>query len=129
MLAKQIEAYRTVQKTTMNGREIEASVLTKGALMLQQCQNNWDAEDRGANLDAAIKYNQSIWSIFESELAKPGNPLPKQLREDILSLGIFINKQFFDIMVLPSPHKLTSIININLRLATGLRASAAQIAE
>jgi flagellar biosynthesis activator protein FlaF len=125
MLAKQIEAYRTVQKTTMTGREIEASVLTKGALMLQQCQNNWDAADRGANLDAAIKYNQSIWSIFESELAKPDNPLPKRLREDVLSLGIFINKQIFDIMLLPSPDKLTSIININMRLATGLRASGA----
>ena len=93
--------------------------------MLQQCQNNWDAADRSSNLDAAIKYNQSIWSILESELAKPDNPLPKKLREDIISLGIFINKQFFDVMLFPSPDKLTTIININLHLATGLKVSQA----
>ncbi len=123
MLAKQIEAYRTVQKTTMTGRELEASVFTRGALMFQQCQENWNAADRSAALKEAIKYNQMIWNIFMSELAKQDNPLPKKLREDILSLGVYVSKQIFDVMALSSPEKLTSIININLSLATGLRVS------
>lgn len=123
MLARQVEAYRAVQKTSMSGREVEASVLTKGALMLQQCQTNWNDEERAARLDEALKFNQTIWTIFQSELAKPDNPLPKKLREDILSLGLFIDKQMFDVMAYPDPDKLTIIININLNLAAGLRGS------
>jgi flagellar protein FlaF len=123
MYANQAEAYRSVQKATMSGREVEASVLTKGALLLQQCQNNWDAQDRQGRLDEALKYNQAIWSIFESELASPENPLPKKLREDILSLGLFIDKRIIEVMSFPAPEKLTVIININLNLAAGLRGS------
>lgn len=125
MYATQLEAYRTVQKTTMSGREIEASVLTKAALMLQYCQNNWDTEDRDLKLEEALKFTQMIWSIFQGELSKPDNPLPKKLREDILSLSLFIDKRVFDIMSFPAPEKLTVIININLNLAAGLRGSPA----
>lgn len=125
MYANQLEAYRAVQKTTMSGREIEASVLTQAALKLQVCQSNWGAEGNNAKLDEAIQYNQRVWSIFQGELAKDDNPLPKKLREDILSLSLFIDKRIFDILTSPSPEKLTAIININLSLAAGLRGSPA----
>lgn len=124
MYTAQLEAYRTVQKTTMSGREIEAEVLTKAAHMLQHCLNNWGTADRDSRLDEALKFNQMIWSIFQSELSKPDNPLPKKLREDILSLSLFIDRQTFDVMSLPSPEKLPIIIDINLNLAAGLRACA-----
>ena len=118
-----MQAYRTVQKTTMSGRELEASVLTKGALLLQQCQNSWDDDNRDAWLADAVKYNQTIWSIFQSELSKPDNPLPKKLREDILSLSLFVDKRLFEIMTNPAPEKLNIVININLNLAAGLRSA------
>ena len=121
MYATQLQAYQTVQKTTMSGKEIEASVLTKGALLLQQCQNSWDADNRDDRLAEAVRYNQTIWSVFQSELAKPDNPLPKKLRQDILSLSLFIDKRLFEIMTMPSPEKLNTVININLNLAAGLR--------
>ena len=122
--AQQLEAYRTTQKTTMSGRELEAAVLTMAALMLQECKNNWDAGDRDAKLNDALRKNQLIWSIFQADLVKEDNPLPKKLREDILSLSIFIDKRIIEIMSFPSPEKLTVIININLNLAAGLRGSA-----
>ena len=123
MYANQLEAYRTVQKTTMSGREIEASVLTQAALKLQICQNNWGTAGNDKQLNEAIQYNQRIWSIFQSELAKEENPLPKKLREDILSLSLFISKSLIFAMSYPSPEKLTSVININLSLAAGLRGT------
>jgi flagellar protein FlaF len=108
----------------MSGRELEASVLTKGAFLLQQCQNSWDDDNRDAQLADAVKYNQTIWSVFQSELAKPDNPLPKKLREDILSLSLFVDKRLFEIMSSPAPEKLNIIININLNLAAGFRSNA-----
>jgi flagellar protein FlaF len=123
MYANQLETYKSVQKATMSDRDIEASVLTKAALKLKSCQDNWDAHERDTNLDEALKFNQLMWSIFQGELSKPDNPLPKKLREDILSLSAFIDKRTFDIMAYPLPEKLTIIININLNLAAGLRGS------
>lgn len=117
----QLEAYRAALKTTMSGREIEASVLTKAALMLRNCQENWDSENHDTKLDEALKFNQLIWSIFQSELTKVDNPLPKNLKEDILSLGVFIDRRILDIMAYPSPEKLNIIININLSIAAGLQ--------
>lgn len=121
MFANQLEAYRTVHKTTIFGRDIEASALTNAALKLTECQNNWDADDRDAKLSEALRLNQMVWSIFQGELAKEDNPLPKQLKQDILSLSVFIDKRIIDILAFPEPEKLNIIININLGLASGLK--------
>ena len=123
MYASQMETYRTVQKTTMSDREIEASVLTKAATKLKYCQDNWNAADCSEKLEEALKFNQLMWSIFQGELSKPDHALPKKLREDILSLSAFIDKRIFEVMAYPAPEKLTIIININLNLAAGLRGS------
>jgi flagellar protein FlaF len=119
--ANQLEAYRTVQKTTMSGREIEASVLIAAAMKLKQCQDNWSAKDRDRKLDEALKFNQLVWTIFQGELAKSDNPLPKKIREDLLSLSVFIDKRTFAAMSYPSRDNLTVLININLNIAAGLR--------
>jgi len=118
-----IREYVGIQKESMSGRELEASVLTKGGLMLKACQDNWDAPDREAKMMEAIKYNQKIWSFFQAELSEPTNPLPKKLREDILNLSLFIDKRFFEVMAYPAPEKLTAVIDINFNLAAGLRSN------
>ena len=74
-------------------------------------------------LDEALKFNQRIWSIFQSELSDEENPLPKKLRLDIIRLSAFIDKRIFETMADPSPDKLSIIIDINNNLAAGLRGS------
>jgi len=123
MYANQLRTYTTVRKATMSGREVEATVLTKAALKLKDCQENWEANDRAAKLDEALKFNQLVWSIFQAELVRPDNPLPQKLRQDILNLSAFIDKRIFETMAYPAPEKLTAIININLNLAAGLNGS------
>ena len=118
-----IKEYVGIQKESMSGRELEASVLTKAGLMLKACQDNWDAPDRETKLLDAIKYNQKVWSFFQAELSEPTNPLPKELRENILNLSIFMDKRFFEVMAYPSPEKLSIVIDINFNIAAGLRTS------
>ena len=118
-----LEAYEAVEKTTMSGRETEARVLAKGAQKLKDCQDNWDAGNRDQRLDAALRFNQRIWSIFQGELVKEDNSLPGKLKADLLSLGAFIDRRIFETMAYPSPDKLTAIININRNIAAGLRGS------
>lgn len=119
----QLEAYRTVQNSTASGRGIEAGALTRCALLLSDCRKNWDAPDHEEKLAEALRANQVVWSIFQSELTRKDNPLPRQLKEDILSLSLFIDKRIFEVMAHPAPEKLKILIDINLNLAAGLRSN------
>ncbi|ACM19011.1 flagellar biogenesis regulator FlaF [Geotalea daltonii FRC-32] len=121
MLANQIKEYANIQKEALTGRELEASVLTRAAQMLKHCQDNWNAPDREKKLQEALKFNQKIWSFFQAELSVPDNPLPKKLREDILSLSLFVDKRIFEIIAFPESEKLTIVIDINMNIAAGLR--------
>jgi flagellar biosynthesis activator protein FlaF len=125
MQLNQLKGYNAVSQSTMPGREVEASILTKAALKLRACQNNWGDNNQDSNLDQALRFNQRIWSIFQGELAKEDNPLPQGLKQDLLRLSAFIDKQIFEAMAYPSPDKLDIVIDINQNIAAGLRGPAA----
>ena len=117
------KAYQQINKITISGRETEARVLSEAANKLKYCIDNWNATARGAQLDEALRYNQRIWSMFQSDLTCENHHLPRQLREDILSLSIFIDKRIFEVMAYPNPDKLKIIIKINRNIAAGLSGS------
>jgi flagellar protein FlaF len=117
-----LKAYDNVNKSTMSGRDIEAEVLTKAALKLKACQDNVTRNGHDGDLDAALKYNQRVWCIFQAELEKPQNPLPNALKVSLLRLVAFIDKRTLETIAYPSPEKLTILININQNIAAGLRA-------
>jgi flagellar protein FlaF len=124
--AKQLDAYRSVQNSiNLSGREIEAAALTRCAVLLDDCRKNWDAQDRSDKLSDALRTNQMVWSILQSELVKDDNPLPIEIRQNILTLSVFIDNRIVQIMASPAPEKLKIIIDINLNLAAGLRGSPA----
>lgn len=114
-------AYTTMQKENLSGRELEASVLSRAGLMLKQVKDNWDSPDRDHKLLEAVKFNQKVWSFFQAELSDPENPLPKNLRQDILNLSVFIDKRLFEVIAFPDPEKLSIVIDINFNIAAGLR--------
>jgi len=116
-----MDAYKKVEQETLSGSEVEAAVLVKAANKLQECQKDWDDEGREQKLDESLKFNQLIWSIFQSELAAEDNPLPKELRLNLLRLSSFIDGRSLDTMAYPASEKLTILININRNIAAGLR--------
>ncbi|MEA3279298.1 MAG: flagellar biosynthesis regulator FlaF [Thermodesulfobacteriota bacterium] len=124
MYGNAYKTYENCATATMSGREIEARVLSKAALKLKRCQENWNSENRRAELEEAFSYNQRIWSIFQAELSKPDHPMEKELRRSLLNLSIFIEKRIYETKAYPAPDKLTAIININNSLAAGLRKSS-----
>ena len=122
----QVNAYTNLQKESLSGRELEASVLSRAGLMLKSVKENWGAPDRDHKLLEAVKFNQKVWSFFQAELSDPENPLPKNLREDILNLSIFIDKRLFEVLAYPNPDKLGIIIDIDFNIAAGLRTTPGQ---
>jgi len=124
---KPIEAYKRVDKATMSGRDVEAEVLTKAAIKLKACRDNWnvDARQREAGLKQALDYNQRIWTIFQGELSSDDNPLPQEIRRDLLRLSAFIDKRTFELNAFPEKEKLNILIAINQNIAAGLRQTPA----
>ncbi len=123
MFKNAVSAYQEVDKQTISGRETEARVLSEAAMKLIKVQNDWDHEDRDQRLDEALRYNQKLWSLFQGELQREDNPLPKKLRIDILRLSLLIDKRIFEVMAFPAREKLDIIIRINQNIAAGLRGS------
>jgi len=116
-----LQAYQAIDNSTMSGRETEARVLTDAALKLKQCQQNWESDSHRQQLDAALRYNQKIWSVFQVELEREDNPLPLNVRQNLLRLIAFVDKRIFETMAFPEPEKLTMMIQINENIAAGLR--------
>jgi len=124
MHSNQTAAYSENQKTSLSDRQAEAAVLMKAAALLKRCQANWNAKDRREQMEKALRFNQLLWSFFQAALVDPENPLPGNLKRDILRLSTFIDKRIFEILAHPAPEKMTILIDINTNLAEGLRAAA-----
>ena len=121
MYSNALNAYKSVEKATVSGRETEARVLSEGALKLRNCQKQWSDAGRRQRLDEALKYNQRIWTIFQAELGREDNPLPDHIKLDLLRLSSFIDKRIFEVIASPESEKLNIIIKINENIAAGLR--------
>lgn len=123
MLNSAANAYNKISKEAMSPRQLEAAVLNRAAAMLKSVQDNWDDQDHEQRLDDALRYNQKLWSVFQTELTSPANLLPKKLREDILSISLFIDRRSFDLMAYPDRDKITALITINQNIAAGLNTT------
>jgi flagellar protein FlaF len=116
-----LDAYQSVEKATLNGRELEASVLSKAANLMQELSRDWDAPAREERMEEALRFNQRVWSFFQVELSQEENPLPAEIKRNLLVLSAFIDKRIFEVMAFPAREKLDILININRNISAGLR--------
>ena len=113
------ETYARAQQATVNPRELEASLLAKAAVRLQAAKDNWNAEESG--LDAALAFNRKLWTVFVSSVTSPDNPLPREIKQNVANLALFVFNHTLGIQAAPDPAKLNALISINRHLAEGLR--------
>ena len=123
MFANARQSYDAATKTSVSGRELEARALYKAARQLEDCIRDWDTPGRAERLDLAIRFNQRLWSLFQTELAQPEHPLPLELRVNLLRLSQFIDKRSFEVMGRPDPSRLKALIDLNRQVAEGLRVT------
>lgn len=104
----------------LTGRKLEAAVLNKAAMMLEEVLGRWQDDANHSLLDTALRYNQALWSLLQAELLNEHNPLPDTLRENMLSLSSFVDRRTYEVMAYPEPGKLDMLIKINRGIADGL---------
>jgi flagellar protein FlaF len=96
--------------------------LLQAAARLQSVQESWD--HKRAQLDDALLYNRKLWSVFLSEMTDGSNPMPKNVRQNVANIGLFVMNQTVTMMKDPRPQHLGSLININREIAAGLLGRA-----
>ncbi|MBT0663935.1 flagellar biosynthesis regulator FlaF [Geobacter pelophilus] len=112
--------YAAMQKDGLTGRALEAAVLNRAANMLKECQTQWGTEGHDERFDAAVTFNQRVWTFFQAELSDPENPFPSEIKENILNLSIFIDRRLIEVLMNPAPELLSAVISINQNIAAGL---------
>jgi flagellar biosynthesis activator protein FlaF len=115
-------AYAEVEQTTASGRQLEAAALFRVARALQFAQEAWGADGFEVKVDDALKLNQRLWTFFQAEIGAADNPLPLDLKANLLKLIAFIDQRTFDAMAYPDPAKLSALIAINRNVGAGLSA-------
>ncbi|HSI94502.1 MAG: flagellar biosynthesis regulator FlaF [Methylophilaceae bacterium] len=128
MFNNPLKAYQNVESATLDGRALEASLLIKSAARLAAAQQNWDAPGWEEVLDESLRYNLRLWTVFQAEMANESNPIPMEIKRNLLSLSAFIDKRTFDTISYPDPAKLDILIAINRNIAAGLQPAPAAAA-
>ena len=114
------QAYRSSQRLGSNARESEAQALLEAARRLDAAIGN---EDRNA-YRAALRLNWRLWTIIQADVAGDDSPLPDEIRQNILSLSVFIDKHTVNALAEPNGRKLRVLIEINRNIAAGLMTNA-----
>jgi len=118
MSKDKVGAYQQQQKRNLTPREVEAMAFTKAALLLEE------AKGKSKNLDEyakALRFNHLLWTIIQADLTDPANQLPDEIKANVMSLSIFVDKQTTKALRSSEPRELDILITINRNLAAGLR--------
>ena len=116
------QAYNSSQKLGANARQTEARALLEAARLL-------DAAIGGNDTDAyraALRLNWRLWTIIQADVSSEDNPLPDDIRQNILSLSVFIDRHTVKALSEPSGRMLRVLIDINRNIAGGLMGNVAE---
>jgi len=112
-------AYSKAKTTAeLSPRELEATLLMKGAAKLESVKRDWDVRK---GMDDALAYNRKLWTILVTSATDPANPLPRKAKEDFGKLGVFVLQSLISLAAEPKIEQVNRLIEINATIASGLR--------
>jgi len=122
-----LDAYRKTQNQSETPQQIEYRLfanVTRALIALR----DMDAPTPRQKMDA-LDWNRRMWSTLSSDCGAPGNQLPKALRAQIMSLGLWVSKYTTD--VARGNADIDALIDVNSAIMEGLasQARAAQAAS
>jgi flagellar protein FlaF len=102
-------------------REMDAAAFSQAAYVLDQAKQHLEDPEL---CERALKYNQLLWSIVQADIAETGNTLPDEVKANLMSLGIFVDRQTTKALGGPTEDLFESLINININISEGLMEGA-----
>ena len=122
------DIYRQTIQQTAAPRDVEYRLIAQVTSALIECEEIVDqaaADPRKmARLVEALNANKRMWDVFVEDVGMAGNQLPRELRADIVSLGIWVGRK--------RPHldgrgDLSALISINRAISRGLAGTRAEV--
>ena len=111
------QKYAETEVSGMSQVELETRALIKAASGLNQIKENW--EQKKGKLGEALEKNRRLWAIIAGAIGDNTSPQPHELRQNLLSLSMFVFKRTLEIISDPKPESLDVLININMNIARG----------
>ncbi len=111
------QAYQSSQKLGAGARQTEARALLEAARRLSEVSIENDDQ---TDYRAALRLNWRLWTIIQADIASGENALPSEIKANVMSLSIFIDKHTVGALAEPDSGKLGVLIEINRNIASGL---------
>ena len=115
-----IIGYQQTQNTVDSNREVVTA--EADAIVLRQAAERLQKAKRLPNEDyfeETLLYNQLIWTVIQSEMTAE-NPLSEEIKANLVSLSIFVDKQTAKAIGTRKPELLDTLIDINRNISLGL---------
>ena len=114
------QAYGSTQKLGAEARQTEARALLEAARRMSEAQKRPDDKE---GYRAALRLNWRLWTIIQSDIVSDENALPAEIKANIMSLSVFIDKHTVGALSDPDAAKMNVLIEINRNIASGLMAT------
>lgn len=106
-----------LDETPKIAREREVQAIERSINLLQEAEKQGP---RSREASEAVHFLNRLWSIFIEDLARPENDLPKELRANLISVGLWIMKEA-DLIRQDQSTNFKGIIEVSSIIAEGLK--------
>ena len=114
-----VAAYQKVNQNTENPRQTEYRAFAIFTRALEE------AEEKGpVAVVKAVADNNQLWLTLQMDLASEANQLPKELRAQLLSISLWVNR--YSSAAMKGEASLEPLISVNKQIMDGLRGTAKQ---
>jgi flagellar protein FlaF len=103
----------------------EAWALVAAARKLIESTQITDDKERKKAMQAALRKNWKLWTIFQAELAvAEESSVPEDIRINMLTLAKFVDNHTIQHLGNPEPDRIMVLVDINRNIANGLLEGA-----
>lgn len=111
-----LQAYQKASARAENPREMEYRLFGQVTRALMAAAES-DVSDTATRIDA-LDWNRRLWSVLATDCADSDNSLPVELRAQIISLSIWVNKHSSAVM--RREEDFAPLIDVNRIMMQGL---------
>jgi flagellar biosynthesis activator protein FlaF len=108
----------------------EAWALITAARNLVESTQVEEESERKKAMQAALRKNWKLWTIFQAELAvEEESSIPEEIRINMLTLAKFVDNHTVQQLAGPDPERILVLVDINRNIANGLLEGAQNAEE
>lgn len=111
-----VTAYQRAANRVETPRATEHRLIQEITLEMMAAQ---EAGQTGLALARPLHRNREMWNAFAADCGAPGNALPQQLRAQIISLALWVDRFTSD--VIGGRENIGELVGLNRTIMEGLR--------